>query len=231
MRLIDRAAVRVELTPGRSRSPRGFFIDRGRDRHRAHRRCGGDAGGRLCARALRRAAPGRGAPEVAPALNAPGPNRNRNRNKEGAVLPQLKTIVAVNAVSKTNGATASGIVDTLGFDWATIDVIAATADVVSNKPSVLKLQESDDTNATNFADIAAFVGGTAFTIPNANTAATAVLQNNYKFNVDCRTRKRYLQAVYSPQTTQVVTVVANLGRGEQAPSTAAKANAMTLAEG
>lgn len=145
------------------------------------------------------------------------------------MLPQLKTIVAVNAVSKTNGATASGIIDTLGFDWATIDVIAATADVVSNKPTVLKLQESDDTNATNFADITAFA--TPAAIPNANTAATAVLQNNYKFNVDCRVRKRYLQPVYSPQTTQVVTIIANLGRAEQAPVTAAKANAMTLVEG
>ena len=144
------------------------------------------------------------------------------------MTPQLKTIVAVNAVSKTNGATASGIIDTLGFDWATIDIIATTADVVSNKPTVCKLQEADDTNATSFADITAFATPT---IPNANTAATAVLQNNYKFNVDCRARKRYLQPVYSPQTTQTVTIVANLGRGEQAPVTAAKANAMTLVEG
>jgi len=144
------------------------------------------------------------------------------------MTPQLKTIVAVNAVSKTNGATASGIIDTLGFDWATIDIIATTADVVSNKPTVCKLQEADDTNATSFADITAFATPT---IPNANTAATAVLQNNYKFNVDCRARKRYLQPVYSPQTTQTVTIVANLGRGEQAPVSAAKANAMTLVEG
>ena len=144
------------------------------------------------------------------------------------MLPQLKTIVAVNAVSKTNGATASGIIDTLGYDWATIDIIASTADVVSNKPTVCKLQEADDTNATSFADITAFATPT---IPNANTAATAVLQNNYNFNVECRSRKRYLQPVYSPQTTQTVTVIANLGRGEQAPVTAAKANAMTLVEG
>jgi uncharacterized protein (DUF1778 family) len=144
--------------------------------------------------------------------------------------PQLKTIVPVNGVSKTNGATASGIIDTLGYDWLTVDVIATTADVVSNKPTVVKLQEADDTNSTSFADITGTRGGTDFTIPNANTAATAVVQNNYKFNVDCRTRKRYIQAVYSPQTTQTVTVVGNLGRGENAPVTAAKANAMTLAE-
>jgi hypothetical protein len=147
------------------------------------------------------------------------------------MIPQLKTIVAINAASTTNGATATGIIDLLGYDFATIDVIATTADVVSNKPTVLKLQEADVTNTTSFADITGFVGGTDFTIPNAVTAATATILNNYKFNVDGRTRKRYLRAVYSPQTTQSVTVVANLGRGEQAPITAAKANALTLAEG
>jgi len=147
------------------------------------------------------------------------------------MFPQLKTIVPVNAVAATNGATASGIIDTLGYDFATIDVVATTADVVSNAPSVLKLQEADVTNASSFADVVGFRGGTDFTIPNANTAATAVLQNNFKFNLDTRPRKRYLQVVYSPRTTQTVTVVANLGRGEQAPITAAKANAMTLAEG
>lgn len=147
------------------------------------------------------------------------------------MLPQTKTIVAVNAASTTAAGTASGIIDTVGYDWATIDIVATTADVVSNKPTVLKLQEADVTNASSFADIVGFRGGTDFAIPNANTAATAVLQNNYKFNVDCRGRKRYLQAVYSPATTQSVTVVANLARAEQSPVTAAKANAMTLAEG
>jgi uncharacterized protein (DUF1778 family) len=147
------------------------------------------------------------------------------------MLPQLKSIVAINAASTTNAGTASGIIDTIGFDWATIDVIATTADVVSNSPSVLKLQEADVTNATSFADIVGFRAGTDFTLPNANTAATAVLQNNFKFNVDCRPRKRYLQVVVSPRTTQTITALANLGRGEIAPTTAAKANAMTLAEG
>lgn len=153
------------------------------------------------------------------------------------MFPQLATVVAVNGVSKTNGATASGIIDTLMPDgsgkaqWATIDIVATTADVVSNKPTVCKLQEADVTNASSFADIVGFRGGTDFTIPNANTAATAVLQNNYKFNVDLRGRKRYLQAVYSPQTTQTVTVLAQLGRAPQAPYNATKTNAMTLAEG
>lgn len=146
------------------------------------------------------------------------------------MLPQLKVVVpgGANAVSKTNGATATGMVDCMGFDFLTLDVIATTADVISNAPTVLKLQEADVTNASSFADISGAKGGTDFTIPNAVTAATAVVQNVYKFNVDLRARKRYIQAVYSPQTTQNVTVVGNLGRAEDAPISAAKANALTL---
>jgi hypothetical protein len=144
------------------------------------------------------------------------------------MFPQLKSVVAINNVSKTNGATATGTIDTLGYDWATIDVIATTADAVTNKPTVIKLQESDDTNASNFADIAAAVGGggSGWTVPAALTSGN----NNYKFNVDCRARKRYLQVVFTPPTTQIVTAVANLGRGEQAPVTAAKAGALALVE-
>jgi len=151
--------------------------------------------------------------------------------------PQLATRVPINQVSKTNGATATGIIDRMlpsgGLaNFMTVDVIMSTADVVSNKPTVLKLQEADTTDATNFANIAGTIGGTDFTIPNANTAATAVLQNNYKFNLACRApRKRYIQAVVSPATTQTITVIANLGLAEISPVTAAKANAMTLAEG
>jgi hypothetical protein len=150
--------------------------------------------------------------------------------------PQFATRVPINHVSKTNGATALALIDTMlptgGYArWATIDVIASTADVVSNKPSVLKLQESETTDATNFVNIAGLIGDTDFTIPNANTAATALLQNNYKFNVNCRDRRRYLQVCYSPQTTQTLTVIANLGGAEIAPVTAAKANSMVLVEG
>lgn len=148
------------------------------------------------------------------------------------MLPQFKTIVALNNVSYTAGQTSpTGLIDTLGYDWATIDVISATSNVVSNVPTVLKLQEADVTAASSFADIAAFATPASF--PNANTAATAVLQNNFKFNVNCASgaRKRYLQVVFAPATTQVTTVIANMGRGEIAPTTAAKANAMTLTEG
>jgi len=52
----------------------------------------------------------------------------------------------------------------------------------------------------------------------------------YKFNVDCRARKRYLSVAITPATSQTVYGYVNLGRGEQSPSTAAKAGVLSLIE-
>ena len=144
------------------------------------------------------------------------------------MLPQSKTVCAITPVSKTNGATATGnLIDTMGYDFCSIDIVATTSDAASNKPSVLKMQEADDTNASNLADVSGFMGGTDFTIANAATTG----ETNYKFNVDCRKRKRYLCVLVSPRTTQIIAGVANLFRGEQAPITATKANVLNLVEG
>lgn len=142
------------------------------------------------------------------------------------MMPNMKMATLFAGISKTNGATASGYVDTKGADFALIGIAAATADVVSNKPSVLKLQEADVTNATSFADISGAVGGTDFTIANADTSNP----NNYLFAVDCRKRKRYIQAVYSPQTTQVVAAVAMLGKLEEGARNASTAGALNFVE-
>lgn len=154
------------------------------------------------------------------------------------MLPQLKSIMAANAVSATNAATmTSGVIDLLGYDWATIDVLASTqsASTQAGSPSVLKIQESDSTSATTFVDVVGFRGASAaatnvdFVVGIGGTG-TAVL-NTYKFNVDCRPRKRYLQVLASPTTTQTFTVIANLGRAEQSPVNATKANVLNLVEG
>lgn len=147
------------------------------------------------------------------------------------MLTQPKIVFALDETSTTAAATATARFDTLGYDQLSILVRAGTANVVSNKPTVLKLQEADTTDASNLANISGFVGGTDFTIPNANTVATATLQNDYQFNVDLRGRKRYIVVAISPATTQLIKAVGILTRGEQSPSTAAKANAMTLVEG
>lgn len=139
-----------------------------------------------------------------------------------------KKSVAFNA-GVTNGNTATGVIDRLGYDYVSIDVLMTTSNNTTNKPSVLKLSESDD--AITYADVSGFVGGTDFTVPAAVTAATSNTLPVATLNVDCKARKRYLKVSVSPVTTQDVTIVANLTRAEQLPVTAATANTGVLVVG
>lgn len=145
------------------------------------------------------------------------------------MMPATKHVIVLAPTSTTNGATSSGNIDTLGFDHLSVDIIAPTADVVSNKFSVCKLSESDTTDATNFSDITKLVAGGVggFTLANANTSNAYAV----KMNLDLRGRKRYIKATVSPRTTQVLCISANLSRGEQLPVAAADANVNTLVEG
>ena len=140
--------------------------------------------------------------------------------------PVTKQVIAISQASTTNAATASGNIDTLGYDYATIDVITSTSDDTTNNPSVLKLSESDDTVVTNFANVSGAVGDTDFTIP------AAVTQGNWgaKFGVDLRGRKRYLKVSVSPVTTQVITAIANLSKGDEGPDSATDAGVKVLVE-
>lgn len=136
----------------------------------------------------------------------------------------------------TNGATGtSANIDTLGIDFLTIDVCATTqsASTQAGSPTTLKLQESDTTVVTNFVDVVGFRGASAtatnvdFVVGIGRTSGV----NAYKFNVDARGRKRYINVVVAPTTTQTFQVTANGFRAEQSPSTAAKAGVLSLIEG
>jgi hypothetical protein len=144
------------------------------------------------------------------------------------MFPQMKTVLAIASISKTNGATATGNIDTVGCDFCTIDVVTSAADTTTNKLTTLKISEADDTNATSFSDITALVGGGVggYTLPAPITTG----ENLHKFNIDCRARKRYLRVTVTPPTTQTIYAVANLGANEQAPVTAAKAGVNVLVE-
>ncbi len=141
-------------------------------------------------------------------------------------MHRTKQVIAINNASTTNAATASGNVDTLGYDACAIDVVMTTSNAVTNNPSVLKISESDDTVVTNFADVSGAVGDTDFTIANAVTSGDWGM----RFNIDCRPRKRYLKVSVSPVTTQVITAVASLSRGDEGPTDATGANVKNLVE-
>ena len=140
------------------------------------------------------------------------------------MVPASKSVIAIIPISKTNGATATGeMIDTKGFDYAEISIIASTADVVSNTLSVLKIEEGDTTSSV--ATFAGAVSGTDYTIAtNAYTSTSN--QNVWRFGVDLRGRKRYLRVSASPQTTMVIGGVAHLHRAEKMPATAAEAGAL-----
>jgi hypothetical protein len=141
--------------------------------------------------------------------------------------PSLKTDVVITPASTTNAATAVGNVDTLGFDWVTIDCFMTTSNAVTNNPSVLKLAESDDTVVTNFSDISGFEGDSDWTIPAAVTSGDWAV----KFNVDLRGRKRYLRLSVSPVTTQIIAAIANLGVGDEAPGDTAAGDMKAVVSG
>ena len=138
-----------------------------------------------------------------------------------------KQVIVFAPTSTTNGATTAGTFDTLGYDYATVDLIATTTNDATNNFSVLTLSESDDTVVTNFATISGFVGDTDFTIANGDAS------NPYgtKLNVDLRGRKRYLRLAVTPVTTQTLTAVANLSYGTDSPDDATTAGVVNLVEG
>lgn len=140
------------------------------------------------------------------------------------MVPASKQVIAISQSSATNGATASGNIDTLGYSFMTVDVITSTSNDTTNNPSVLKLSHSDDTVVTNFSDISGTVGDTDWTIP------ASVTQGNWgvKFNVSLNGIKRYVKVSVSPVTTQTITAIANLHKGDVAPANSTDAGVVAL---
>lgn len=115
--------------------------------------------------------------------------------------------------SVATNATATGNIDTLGFNEVKVCVLLDSAAATSSNPATLKLSESDDTVASNFADVTGFVGDATdgFTIPNADTENPQVAE----LNVDCRARKRYLKVTVTPAgAAQIVGAIVIKGKAE-----------------
>ena len=140
--------------------------------------------------------------------------------------PLRKYVLAINNLSTTNAATASGVIDRLGYDRMELDVSASSSNDTTNNPTVLKLSESDD--LTTYADVSGAVGDTDFDIPAAFTNTASDFK--VKFNVDLRPRKRYLKISVSPLTTQIISAAANLSLGDEGPDSATDAGVQTLVE-
>jgi hypothetical protein len=122
-----------------------------------------------------------------------------------------KAVIALIPVSVATNATATGIIDTIGFDYCVVDTILDTA---ATNPAKLLLAETDDTSATaasSFTAIATFTGDdttNGFTIPAADTSNAQIV----RMAVDCRKRKRRLQLQVTSGVAQLTAAHATLTR-------------------
>lgn len=139
------------------------------------------------------------------------------------MTPAPKSEIVISPTATTNAATTTGTLDTLGFDFAVIDVCSTTSDDTTNNFSVLTLSEGDTTSSY----AALKTGDTDFTIPAADTSVDEVVA---QFRVDLRARKRHLKLTVSPVTTQTIWATAQLYRADELPVTAAKANVAVLVD-
>lgn len=136
--------------------------------------------------------------------------------------------VASNATAQTNTVS---YCDTLGYDHLAVVVALGVAAATNHPLAALKLQQSDDTNASNFAEATGFVNGTDFTTPTSTFAAvTNITQVHAVFSIPLQGRKRYWRPVLTPNTTgsQLAHVMGILTRGQAAPTNASGVGAQVF---
>ena len=135
-------------------------------------------------------------------------------------------IVIAPAAIVDNAAYTTVQIDTLGFEYCEIIVAIGASDIAM---VALKVQESD-TDGSNFTDVTGLVYGTS-----VNTAgATSTLPTDgsdgtlFKFEIDLRGRKRYLDLVATAgdgSTGTFASATARLSRAKNAPDTATEQGA------
>ncbi|NBT14275.1 MAG: hypothetical protein EBS56_11975 [Planctomycetia bacterium] len=138
-------------------------------------------------------------------------------------VSKAETSVAANATHSVE-------IDTIGFAYASIDVVfspftaAATA-----AATVLRLAQSDSSGSGQ-ANISGFVGGTDFTVAAGSTTG-ANAGYTHRFDVDLRGKKRYLTVYATPAATVGVVTVARLSKGEAGPTSASDKGVSTQVVG
>jgi hypothetical protein len=141
-------------------------------------------------------------------------------------LQNTATKNVIAQASTATNATASGVVDTLGFDEVAIDAFLDSAAATSSNPSVLKVQHCDTSDGT-FNDITGLVGDATdgFAVPAADTANPQIV----RLNVDKRSRRRWLKVLITPAgAAQVVGATAVCGKAGD--STIARAAMAAVAD-
>lgn len=143
------------------------------------------------------------------------------------VPSETKPVVFFEGLTMTSAGTVFGAIDTLGFDYLTVDLQAGTGNGASTAVTTLRFNESDtDASMTAYTDgdaVTAFVGAAAvstsagFVLP----ALSTTVQNSYRFNMTLIGRKRYIGINFAPENQTVgVACGGNLGRTQDGPAQA-----------
>lgn len=114
-------------------------------------------------------------------------------------------------------------IDTLGYDYVTIDCIFGATDIAL---TALKVQQSD-ASGSGHADVTGLVYGTSLDIAGATSALPIDTDDNkvFSFEIDMRGKKRYLDVVATFGNGSVggyIAIIANLWRAKDGPTTAAE---------
>lgn len=138
-------------------------------------------------------------------------------------------LVVQPPASVASTATTTMTFDTIGYDYAIVNVLSGTQATTDPALTTVKFLENDtNTNASNMVAIVPLTGGTAtstsagFVIPAVTVTGVGA---GIQFQIDLRKRKRYMQLNITPGTTVVLGAVVQLCRAEQAPLTAAQKSA------
>lgn len=118
-------------------------------------------------------------------------------------------------------ATHSLEIDTLGFEFASIDVLFSpftSATGPTTAANVLRVAQSD-TSGSGQVNITGLVAGTDFTAA-AGSTATAGVGYAHRFDIDLRGKRRYLTVYATPASTCGVITSCRLGKGEAGPQDA-----------
>jgi len=144
-------------------------------------------------------------------------------------LARTKTVAKIGTADTTTAQTASHTIDTLGFSYASIDVVLEAASATTDAIAVACKVEESDASGSGFANVDALVGnGTGgFAIPTSGSKTAD--SNVIRLNLDLRGHKRYLKVSATPVAASVVATVVRLGRGEQGVTSATESGVQVVA--
>jgi len=139
-------------------------------------------------------------------------------------LEATKTVVGSTVTSAAGTATLT--IDTLGYDYASVDVLVAVSATPANTAAsilkVLTLTQGD----TNTAGTSVYT----VAVPDASAAVTSQ-PSVVRLDVDLRGKGRYLKVDATPATALATTIVGRLGKGEKGADTAADKGALAKYSG